>query len=224
MWDVATRIKNPFTERASGTTQHKRAAKDHLGKLTLGGAAIHQELHADMKTRFDALKTCERATDDARDAATEAAAICDQAEIGLEDTIRDIDADLGKLDRAEPERNARATVFPEGYGKEIDPEGEAQLVILPALRQRLGQLGAHALVTEALAKLDAAVATFTSAIQADKTAEALVESRYQEELQARQAVREQLEVAYGKLRVFYKSNPRRAENFFLREGSRRKAD
>jgi hypothetical protein len=205
-----------------GTAQHKRAAKDHLGKLTLGGAPVHQELHAEMKLRFDTLKARERATDDARDAATEAGAIRDQAEINLEDVIRDIDADLGKLDRAEPERNARTNVFPEGYGKEIDPEGEAQLETLPAVRARIVNVGPHAIVTEALAKFDATTATFKTAVNGDKAADELAETLYQEELLARQAVREQLEVAYGKLRVFYKSNPRRAETFFLREGSRRK--
>ena len=196
----------------------------HMGKLTLGGSSIHQELRAEMKPRFDKLKASERSVSDARDVAVEAGAICDQAEIELENVFRDIDADLGKLDRAEPERNARATAFPDGYGKEIDPEGEAQLANLPVVRQRIEQIGPHPLVTDVLTRFDAAVETFSTAVKADKTADAQVELLFQEELLARRAIREQLEVAYGKLRGHYKSNPRRAEDFFLREGSRRKPE
>ncbi|MBK9263651.1 MAG: hypothetical protein IPM54_28075 [Polyangiaceae bacterium] len=205
-----------------GRDQHKRAARGHMGKLTLGGSAIHQTLHAEMKVRYESLKERERAHDDAKDAAVEASAICDFTEQMLENVIRDIDADLGKLDRAEPERNARATVFPEGFGKEIDPDGASQLDNLPTLRGRIEQVGPHPVVTETLAKFDAAVETFKTALKSEESAEALEESLFQEELQARKAIREQLEVAYGKLRAHYKANPRKAEDFFLREGSRRK--
>ena len=207
-----------------GTDLHKRAAKAHMGKLTLGGAPIHQELHDKMKVLFDRLKACARAHDDAQDVEVEASAICDFTEINLENAIRDIDADLGKLDRAEPERNARATVFPEGYGQDIDPDGEAQLEPLPKLRSKLESVGPHPIVTEAVARFDSVVNVFKTKLDAAKAAESHTDALFQEELEARRAIREQLEVAYGALRGFYKTNPRRAEDFFLREGSRRKPE
>jgi hypothetical protein len=46
---------------------------------------------------------------------------------------------------------------------------------------------------------------------------------FAEEVDARRAVREQLERAYGRLRAHYKAHPAKAEAFFLREGSRRAA-
>jgi hypothetical protein len=50
----------------------------------------------------------------------------DATEIALENVFRDIDADLGKLDRDNPGLNAQLSVFPHGYGEIIDPENEAR--------------------------------------------------------------------------------------------------
>ncbi len=79
-----------------------------------------------------------------------------KAEIDLENVIRDIDGDLAKLDRQDPTLNAQASVFPDGYGKEIDPEGESQLRTLDALRDRLAKFGGNLSVGMMLAKFDAA--------------------------------------------------------------------
>jgi hypothetical protein len=57
----------------------------------------------------------------------------------------------------------------------------------------------------------------------DKAAESQVEALFAEELAARQAIREQFESAYGRLRDLYCcSCPALAERFFLREGPRRR--
>ncbi|MDI1444116.1 hypothetical protein [Polyangium sp. 6x1] len=204
-----------------GTPLHKRAARYHLAKLTTGGAPLHQELHAEMSAKYSDLTAKARATEDAEDDASAASALADHAEITLENTIRDIDADLGKLDRQMPTLQAQAIVFPHGYGEEIDPEGEAQLQRLAPLRARIAQFAAHGIVAEALARFDAAHAAFAAAIKAESKAEDLAETRFAEELEARRAVREQFESAYGRLRDLYKARPALAEEFFLKEGKRR---
>ncbi|MDI1483467.1 hypothetical protein [Polyangium sp. y55x31] len=204
-----------------GTPLHKRAAQYHLAKLTTGGAPIHQELHAEMAAKYADLKAKARAVEDAEDDASAASALADHAEIKLENTIRDIDADLGKLDRQVPTLSAQIIVFPHGYGAEIDPEGAAQLAGLPALRARIAQFSAHGIVIEALARFDAAHEAFAKAIEAEEKAEALVDTLFAEELEARRAIREQFESAYGRLRDHYKARPALVEEFFLKEGRRR---
>lgn len=159
----------------------------------------------------------------AEDDAIEAAALVDAAEVDLENAIRDIDADLGKLDRQQPDLNARATVFPDGYGKEIDPEGEEQLTELPALRKRIAAFAAHGGIADTLARFDTCVETFKNAITAEDAASTKVDELFQRELDARREIREQLESAYGRLRDFYKARPALAEDFFLKEGSRKAA-
>lgn len=204
-----------------GTPLHKRASRYHLAKLTTGGSPLHQELHAEMSAKYADLTAKARAVEDAEDEASAASALADHAEIKLENTIRDIDADLGKLDRQVPTLSAQITVFPHGYGEEIDPEGPAQLGRLPALRTRIAQFAAHGIVAEALARFDAAHEAFAEAIKAETKAEDLVEALFAEELEARRAIREQFESAYGRLRDHYKARPALAEEFFLKEGRRR---
>ena len=137
--------------------------------------------------------------------------------------IRDIDADLAKLDRSDPSLNAQSSVFPDGFGEVIDPDGDAQLTVLPALRVRLEAFKTHPPVAQDLIKLDKAETAFRAALIADDEAEAAVDQLFAAEQGARQAIREQLESAYGRLRDHYKSKPALAEQFFLNEGSASRA-
>ncbi|MDI3283169.1 hypothetical protein [Polyangium sp. 15x6] len=206
-----------------GTSAHKRAAGYHCTKVKTGNTKLHAELHEEMSLKLADLKAKARAHEDAEDDAVAASATSDAAEIALENVIRDIDGDLAKVDREDQTLNARTTVFPEGYGKEIDPEGASQLKTLDALRDRIAKFSGHPLVAAMLAKFDAAHEAFKKAIEAEEAAEDAVEAAFQAELDARRAIREQLESAYGRLRDFYKARPALAETFFLKEGRRRAA-
>ena len=204
-----------------GTTSHKRASRYHLGKLAADGGGIQLQLHAEMAPLLANLIAKERAVDDARDAAVAAQALEDHCESKLENLIRDIDADLGKLDRTDPTLNARKTVFPDGFGHVIEPDGDAQVDAVPAFRANLDKFKTHAVVADHLSNLDAAVDALNNAVKATNAAEALVDTYFDQETDTRQQIREQLEKAYGQLRAYYKASPGRAEDFFLREGSRR---
>lgn len=204
-----------------GTPQHKRCARYHSGTLAANGGALHLTLRGEMLPLLAALTAAERAVEDAEDALVDAQAAEDYSEINIENLIRDIDADLGKLDRQDASLNARATVFPDGYGAEIDPESEAQLKRLTPLRARLAKFDNIPVIHDFLVQFDAATTAFTNAIKATDNADTLVNTLFVVEVDVRRAIREQLESAYGRLRAFYKSAPARAEAFFLREGSRR---
>lgn len=206
-----------------GSKQHKRAARYHLSRLTAEGGETPTRLHGEMAPLLALLVAKERAGDDADADALAAQALEDHHELNLENLIRDIDADLGKLDRTDPTLNARATVFPHGYGQEIEPEGDAQLEVVPALRARLAKFNGHAVITTHLTHFDSAVQALTNAVKATNTAQDLVDALFAEEVEARRAIREQFERAYGQLRALYKANPAKAETFFLREGPRRPA-
>lgn len=204
-----------------GTTSHKRASRYHLGKLAADGGDLHMQLHAEMAPLLTTLIIKGRAVDDARDAAVAAQALEDHHESKLENLIRDIDADLGKLDRTDATLNARATVFPDGFGQVIEPDGDAQLNVVPAFRNNLDKFKNHAVIADHLSKVDAGVTALKNAVNATNSAEALVDTYFDQETDTRQQIREQLEKAYGQLRAYYKASPARAEDFFLREGSRR---
>jgi len=203
-----------------GSPAHRKAARYHLGRLARGGAKVHADLKSEMAPKYATLKAAIRATDDAEDDVVEASALSDAAEIDFENVIRDVDADLGKLDREKPDLNARATIFPDGYGSEIDPEGSAQLADLPALRKRFELFSSHATVAAGLARFDAAVTALTDALGNETNASAKLDVAFQAEQDARREIREQLESAYGRLRDFYKAKPIRTEEFFLKEGRR----
>jgi hypothetical protein len=206
---------------ADGTRVHRRAARYHLAKCRHGGAPLHADLRAEMTGKYTYLKTKARELEDAEDDAIEAMAEADVTEIALESVIRDIDADLAKIDRGDPSLNAQRTVFPEGFGKEIDPEGAAQLTVLPALRVRLAGFAAIPAIAAALKGLDQAASAFGAALAIESKAETKVDALFEEENAARRSIREQLESAYGRLRDLYKARPALAEEFFLREGSAR---
>lgn len=81
-------------------------------------------------------RSAERARADAVDDEAEARAWGDTSEIAFENWIRGLDSALMELDRDQPGRGARGAVFPRGFGEVIEPDGEAQLAVLPALLVR----------------------------------------------------------------------------------------
>ena len=205
-----------------GTLVHRRAAVYHMARCKTGGSPLHGKLRKEMKAIFDVLKAKARETEDCEDTDVEAMADADATEVALENVIRDIDADLAKLDRADPTLNAQKAVFPQGFGQVIDPEGDAQLGVLPALKVRLAPFKAHADIAEQMTRLDAAESAFAAALKTAEAADAKVDALFAEEQAARQAIRVQLESAHGRLRDLYKSRPALAEAFFLNEGGSRR--
>jgi hypothetical protein len=193
-----------------------------MGKCR-GVGPLHEQLRSEMSALYNALKAKARAVEDAEDAAVEAMADVDTTEIALEDAIRDIDAEAAKLDRADRSRNVQKSIFPNGYGEMIDPEGEGQLTVMPKLHVRIAPFAALPGMPEVIARLNQAEEAFRQALKAEETASGTVETLFAEENEARRAIREQIESAYGRLRDFYKSRPALAEQFFLNEGWRRKS-
>jgi hypothetical protein len=187
------------------------------------GGPVHQQLRGEMSALYNALKAKAREVEDAEDAAVEAMADVDATEIDLENAIRNIDAEAAKVDRADASRNAQKTIFPNGFGEVIDPEGEVQLTTLGPLRVRLAPFATLPGIAEAVAQLDQTEEAFRAALTADKAATDAVETKFAEEHEARRAIREQIESAYGRLRDLYKSRPGLAEAFFLNEGWRGKS-
>lgn len=193
-----------------------------MAKCRAGKAPIHEALRAAMAPILNALVAKAREVEDAEDALVDAAATSEAAEEAFEDTIRNIDGDLERVDRETPELNAQKTVFPDGFGKEIEPDGDAQLDVLPDLKARLAKLSGHPVGPASLAAIEAAETALEGAFAAEDKAAELVEKLFAEESEARREVREQLDSAYGQLRAFYKARPALAERFFLKEGRARK--
>jgi len=180
-----------------GTPSHRRAGRYHMAKCR-GAGPLQEQLRSEM-------------------------ADVDTTEVAMENAIRDIDAEAAKVDRADASRNAQRSIFPNGYGEMIDPEGEVQLTVMPKLRVRMAPFAALPGMPEAIGRLDQAEAAFRAALTAEKTATESVDSLFAEEHAARRAIREQIESAYGRLRDLYKSRPALAERFFLNEGWQRKS-
>lgn len=204
-----------------GTELHRRATRYHMSKCRNGKAPLHQELYTEVTAVYKLLVGKSREVEDAEDTLMDTLADVDDAEIALENLIRDIHADLGRLDRIDPSLCTQATIFPRGFGQLIDPEGEEQLDVLPSLRVSLAQFQSHTSVAEALVTLDGAEASLRTALKASQKADDTVTRLFEAEREARRAVREQLESANGRLRAFYKAKPALAETFFLRPGTRK---
>lgn len=208
---------------SDGSPAHRRSAGYHSKKCKLAAAPIHTTLAAEMGEKLTVLIGKVRAVEDLEDAVVDAGAALDASELGFENVIRELDGTLAQLDRENAELGAQRATFPNGFGAVIEPDGEDQLAVLPALRVRVAPFAKHDGVAAVLAKLDAAVTSFEAAVKANTAAEEKVDIAFAEELAARTAIRQQLESAHGRLRDFYKARPALAETFFLKEGrSRRK--
>jgi hypothetical protein len=207
------------TER-DGSPTHRRAIRTHIRKVRRVNSQLHKALLAEAIKVADALKAAVRAHEDAVDAETDADADVETFELELEDAVRDLDADLEKYDRKNPGQNAQLTVFSNGFGEVIDPDGEAQLTTLPALHVRLEPfLGIKAL-EDAIKAVDTTEVAFRDGLAAAQNAAEATKTAFAQELGARAAVRQQLESAHGRLRDFYKVRPALAERYFLKLGRR----
>lgn len=207
---------------SDGTPTHKRHARFHMARCRRG-EAIHAALRAEMTARFDALKAKEREREDAEDAAVDADAEVQAAEELVENCVRDLDAAAASADRASQSLGAQKAIFPDGFGAVIDPDGEAQLAVLEPLRVRVAPFLGNAMVAAALAALNTAAEALEAALEVADTADDVVERLFAEELEARRAVRQQLESAHGRLRDHYKARPALAERYFLRKAEARRA-
>ena len=207
-------------QETDGTEPHRRGIRFHAGKLRRVDEPLHQTLRSEALASYSTLKTAERAHADAVDDEAEARAGGDAAEITFENAIRTLDSALVGIDRDHPGRGARGAVFPNGFGEVIEPEGDAQLAVLPALHVRLAPFKKEADLEKALTKLDQAEAAFRSALAEEDAAITATATAYAAELAARAGVRHQLESAHGRLRDFYKKQPAEAERFFMKLGRR----
>ena len=204
-----------------GTLVHRRAAMYHVTRCRSVNEAQHKQIADDMQALYARLVKESRTVEDADDAATAATATADARELALENTIRDTDAELAHIDRIDPSQAAQATVFPRGFGEVIDPENDAQLEALPPVHRALKPYRSHASVDTLAQRLESDETLLRQGLEAVEAADEQVDAAFADENNARRAIREQMEVAYGKLRAFYKSRPAQAERFFLREGNRR---
>ena len=204
-----------------GTPAHRRAAGYHITKCKQGKAPLFGQLAAEMTAHRTALRSKSRAVEDADDALIEASAVADATEIDFEDTVRDIDTELARLDRKDISLGAQKAVFSNGFGEVIDPEGSEQLKVIPALELRLAPFANLPTVAPLMTQLAASVSAFDQALKAEEAASAAYDFAFLQEQDARRAIREQFESAYGRLRDLFKSRPAMAERFFSREGSAR---
>lgn len=205
-----------------GTPVHLRAARFHAS-MCASGPPLMLSLGAQISTCHNTLRATARAHEDAKDAAVHADAEATKAEYKLQDTIRDLDAAMASADRSDPSLSVQSAVFPNGYGEIIEPEGEDQLTALGPLYVKLAPYKNHPTIAPVLARLDADATALKNALDAALAADKAVDLAFAEELQARKAIREQLESAHGQLRSFYKARPALAERYFLNEGTSRRA-
>lgn len=199
-----------------GSPVHRRHIRFHLSSCK-GLGALHDKLHDEATAAYLVLRDAERAREDAEDAAVTTLAARERAESAIENAIREIDAEAKKLDRKDPAAAARRTSFPAGITPILEPDGQKQLDVLPALRVRLEPFVGKGEMSAALAGLDSAEAELRAALGAVTAAEDAVAKAFALERAARRAVREQLESAHGRLRDHYKTRPAAAEVFFLAE-------
>lgn len=209
-----------LTEK-DGTATYRRALRHHLSKCRAVKTPLHKQLFLEGTALYELLKEKARAHEDREDDSAGTDADADWSEIAFEDAVRDLDADLTKLDRSDPSLGARAAIFPEGFGAVIDPDNEAQLAVLPALHVRIKPFKGQPDLTKSLARLDDCEADFKQRIEDSKLAQDTEDKAAAEEIEVRRLIRAQFNSAHGRLRDFYKTQPKKADLFFLRTGSRR---
>lgn len=205
--------------------RHLRYARYHINFCRQRkGETLFDALVSEMEEKRKALIAQTRVVEDADEALTGTNADVSAAELVLEDGIRDVEADLSKLDRQSPELNIRQKVLPEGLSKVINLEREAQLIATEALVQRLSAFKEKPEVEGALSRLSPLLDKFRSALEARRQAETKVKEAEREERYARAQVREQFESAYGRLRDHFKARPKLAERYFLQDRGAERAE
>ncbi|MFS8065882.1 MAG: hypothetical protein ACMG6S_05860 [Byssovorax sp.] len=207
-------------QETDGTEPHRKGIRFHAGKLLGVESPLHKTLRVEALSAYGTLKSAERARADSVDDEAEARAWGDTSEIAFENGIRGLDSALVELDRDHPGRGARGAVFPRGFGEVIEPDGEAQLAVLPAFHVRLAPFKQEPALQTALAKLDNAESAFRKALVEEDAAVTATAAAFAAEIAARAGVRHQIESAYGRLRDFYKTQPAEAERFFVKLGRR----
>ena len=201
-----------------GTPAHRKGLRFHAAKCRSGGTPLHTALRAEALVVYGILKVKARASEDAEDDLADARAESDTTEIAFENAVRDLDNDLERLDRETPGLNARLAIFPDGFGAVIEPEGEKQLEVIPALEARIKPFETQPALTTSLAKFATTKSNFKVALAAEDTASDAVETAFAEEIVARAAARAQLTSAHARLRDLYKTRPAQAEAFFMKLG------
>ena len=201
-----------------GAEKHRRAARYHTGACRRAShlplcVTLRQEIEAFYKALREKTRALEDASDDLIDMSAEA----DAVEELLENVLRDLFQDFGRVDREDPSLNLQDTAFPDGLSDILEPKGREQLNTVNSLKERIKKHASHPKVIEGMTKLEQASTALDTALSAEEKAEQQVESAATQEADARQSVREQLNSAHGQLRAFFKSNPTRAEKFFIRE-------
>lgn len=206
--------------------KHRRAIRYHMGACRRSAnLPLCVSLRQEADACYKALRNKTRELEDAQDELIDLSAEADAVEEALEAVLRDLHQDLGRLDRDNPALNLQQAGFPDGLGDILEPKGKDQLDTVVGLTNRLKSRQDQEKVSEGLKRLEQASNALQSALDAEEKAERNAERLTTEEAEARKSVREQLTSAHGQLRAFFKTNPARAERFFLREsgGARRAA-
>ncbi|MFT3772121.1 MAG: hypothetical protein QM820_42490 [Minicystis sp.] len=205
-----------------GTVPHRRGARYHIDVLTTGGAAIHAQLAAEMRLFYVDLKAKARATEDAEDDWLGASARTDAAELALKNAVRRLATEAKRADQGDASLNAGKTIFPQGFGTVVAPEGELLLKALPGVYVRVAAFVGNPDIAGAVSALELAQKDLEDRLKDDASALAACNTCFAEEQEARRRIREQLDSAHGRLRDFYKGRTHLAEDFFLREKKTRK--
>lgn len=208
-----------------GTARHIRHASYHISFCRhRQNDSFFLQLAQQMEEKRKNLIIASRAAEDEEDKVTALFADTNFAELALEDMVRDLEADLGKIDRQDPTLNVHEQVFPNGIGAIITPEGESQLPVINEFRQRLAAFDKHSWMSPLISRADKAISDFKIALDGKKKGETSLEEVRAKEQQAKTEVREQLVSAYGQLVARFKSRPKFAERYFYQERGADKPD
>ena len=212
-------------QKRDGTNRHLRHARYHISFCKhRQNDAFFLQLAQEMEASRSTLVTRVRHVEDAEDRLTARSADVSFAELSLEDIIRDILGETERLDRQAPELNMRQKTFPEGLNGVINPEGESQVKPAEELKRRLQDFVSNPAVPPLIAKLEESLSVFQAALAARQKEEKETEDSLSAEQSARTAVREQLEVSYGRLRERFKAKPKLTERYFYQEKSAEKSE
>jgi hypothetical protein len=202
--------------------KHIRASRYHIRLCRQRKAeALFVALATEAEAARSELIARARALEDQQRLLDDLGADFDYAELTAEDAVRDLDADLEKLDRQHPTLSARRRIFPDGYGAVIDIGGEAQLAALEATRLRLKALQEQPALSGSLSRLDAAISALKEISEQRRLQQQQLAERQIEERSARTALRQQLVDAHGRLRSYFKASPALADRFFLKSIARK---